>query len=107
MFTCLSSILDNQIRKQVCQAAFEMTKPGGSIIVYDFVVNNPKNRDVKSVSLSELKTYFSNCEYISKKTEVLPPLARKVGKFSTRLCMFLELLPLIKTHRVTMFIKPG
>jgi ubiquinone/menaquinone biosynthesis C-methylase UbiE len=106
MFTCLSSILDSAIRKQVCRAAEEMVKPGGWILIYDFTVNNPRNPDVKAVTYNQLKELFENCRCVkSKKLTLLPPLARIVGKYSYALCESMSWIPFLKTHRMTLFQK--
>jgi len=107
MFTCLSSILDDNIRAGVCRKALEMLKPDGWVLVYDFRVNNPNNKDVRAVRLNELREYFSGCDFISKRLTLLPPLARRIAPVSTLICSLLEFLPFLKTHRMTMFQKPA
>ncbi|MBW8014702.1 MAG: methyltransferase domain-containing protein [Planctomycetes bacterium] len=105
-FTCLSSVLDNNIRKSICHQAIDMLRPGGWALVYDFFVNNPYNPDVKAVTLNELKSYFQNCTCRSKKVTLLPPLSRRLAKYSLALCSVLGTIPLLRTHRLTMFQKP-
>lgn len=105
-FTCLSSVLDNNIRESICRQAMEMLHPGGWVLVYDFYVNNPNNCDVKAVKLNELKSYFSEYKYYSKRLTLLPPLSRKLAKYSMALCTLLGTIPLLRTHRLTMFQKP-
>jgi len=105
-FTCLSSILDKAVRRKVCEEAFSMLCPGGWVMIYDFFVNNPYNSDVKAVKLNELKTYFPGCICRSKKLTLLPPLSRRIAKYSMALCSILGVLPFLRTHRLTMFQKP-
>ena len=106
MFTCLSSVLDNDIRRKICEEAFAMLRPGGWFLIYDFRVNNPSNPDVKGVKLGELKAYFPGCKYYSKKLTLLPPLARFVGLYSMFMCSVLSVFPFLKMHRMTAFQKP-
>ena len=105
-FTCLSSVLNNNIRKSICHQAMEMLRPGGWILVYDFYVNNPYNSDVKAVKLNELKSYFPNCTCHSKRLTLLPPSSRRLAKYSMALCSLLGTIPQLRTHRITMFQKP-
>ena len=106
MFTCLSSVLDNDIRRKICEEAFAMLRPGGWFLIYDFTVSNPSNPDVKGVRLGELKASFPGCKYYSKKLTLLPPLARFVGSYSMFLCSVLSVFPFSRMHRMTMFQKP-
>jgi ubiquinone/menaquinone biosynthesis C-methylase UbiE len=106
MFTCLSSILDESIREKVCRAAMNMLKPSGWVLIYDFIVNNPSNPDVKAVTLSQLKQIFDGYNLYSKKLTLLPPLGRILGRYSYGLCSICSWIPFLQTHRMTLFQKP-
>lgn len=106
MFTLLSSVLDNNIRRRICQQALTMLCPGGWVLIYDFRVNNPFNPDVKAVTLKELKQYFRCCKYYTKTLTLLPQLGRAIGPYSLALCSLMAKIPLLRTHRMTMFQKP-
>jgi len=105
MFTCLSSILDESIREKVCRAAINMAKPGGWILIYDFVVNNPFNSYVKAVPLKHLRHFFDGHKVYSKKLTLLPPLGRILGRYSYGLCSLCSWIPFLQTHRMTLFQK--
>lgn len=106
MFTCLSSVLDSDIRRKICEEVFAMLRPGGWFLIYDFRVNNPSNPDVKGVKFDELKTYFSGCKYYSKKLTLIPPLGRLIGRYSMTMCGILAIVPFLRTHRISVFQKP-
>ncbi|MHC4617640.1 MAG: class I SAM-dependent methyltransferase [Planctomycetota bacterium] len=106
MFTCLSSVLDSDIRRKICEEAFAMLRPGGWFLIYDFRVSNPSNPDVRGVRLGELKAYFPGRKYHSKKLTLLPPLARFIGSYSMFMCSVLSVFPFLKMHRMTIFQKP-
>lgn len=106
MFTCLSSILSDSVRAEVCRESIRVLKPGGWVLIYDFRVNNPFNPDVRAVGLKELKRYYSGCRYITRTLTLLPMLGRIVAKCSPALCSLLSLCPFLRTHRMTMFQKP-
>lgn len=106
MFTCLSSILSDSVRRAVCRESIRVLKPGGWVLIYDFRVNNPFNPDVRAVTLKDLKRYYSGCRYITRTLTLLPMLGRIVAKYSPILCSLLSLRPALRTHRMTMFQKP-
>jgi len=106
MFTCLSSVLDKEIRAKICRQAIEMLRPGGWVLIYDFRVDNPSNPDVSAVRLSELKGHFPGMNCSSRTLTLLPPLARLTGRYSPSLCGILALVPFLRTHRMTIFQKP-
>jgi len=106
MFTCLSSILSDSVRAEVCRESMRVVKPGGWVLIYDFRVNNPFNPDVRAVSLKELRRYYAGCRYITRTLTLLPTLGRIVGKYYPALCSLLSLCPALRTHRMTMFQKP-
>ena len=103
MFTCLSSILNTSIRQKVCEASVNLLKPGGWILIYDFVVNNPSNHDVQAVRLTELDGYFHGFKRHTKKLTLLPPLGRMINSYP--LCTALSWIPFLQTHRMTMYQK--
>ena len=106
MFTYLSSVLDNNIRRRICQQTLAILCPGGRVLIYDFRVNNPFNPDIKAVTLKELKQYFRCCKYYTKTLTLLPQLGRTLGVYSMSLCCLLAKIPFLRTHRMTMFQKP-
>eukprot|EP01034_Spumella_vulgaris_P036309 gene36310-44794_t len=53
-FTLFSSLLDAPFRTALAQQMWQWVAPGGGVLVYDFVVNNPRNPDVQGVPLAEL-----------------------------------------------------
>ncbi len=106
MFTCLSSVLDNDVRRRICEEAFAMLCPGGWALIYDFRVNNPFNTNVKAVTFKELKQYFQCCKYHTKTLTLLPQLGRVLGAYSMSVCCLLAKIPFLRTHRMTMFQKP-
>src|SRR3954467_4319018 len=47
--TVFTSILDSDFRSTLAQKMWSLVKPGGGILWYDFMFNNPRNRDVRGV----------------------------------------------------------
>lgn len=74
--TVFSSILDEAMRLRVASEMLRVLRPGGSIIWYDFFVNNPRNRDVKGVTKKEIRRLFIGCSIYIERITLAPPLAR-------------------------------
>ena len=46
------SILDDSFQQKLADRMWALTKPGGGILWYDFIYNNPRNPDVRGVPLT-------------------------------------------------------
>ncbi len=92
--TVFSSILANEDRTRLANKMWALLKPGGIILWYDFIYNNPKNKDVKKITQKELMALFPNRKNILvKKITLAPPIGRKLGRL-TPLFNF----PFLRTH---------
>lgn len=77
-----SSILNQSDRIKLANRMWSLLKPGGTILWYDFIYNNPKNKDVRKITEKELKQLFPNYSYCDvKKITLAPPIGRKTGRF--------------------------
>jgi hypothetical protein len=95
--------LDSNFRKALAVKMWEMLKPGGIILSYDFIFNNPANKDVVKLTKKEIKMLFPNYSEIHfRKVTLAPPLSRKIG----HLYNFLNFLfPFFRTHLVAIIKK--
>jgi SAM-dependent methyltransferase len=96
-YTAISSILDSEIRRNVCADMLRVLKPDGMIISYDFW-HNPTNKQTRGLGLAELSTSFPDCQIDSKRITLAPPLARRLVPISWLLSAFLEKLTIFNTH---------
>jgi SAM-dependent methyltransferase len=105
-FTVFTSILDRDFRRQVAEEMVRVLKPDGSILWYDFCVENPRNPDVRAVTAVEIRRLFP--EYVVELTRVTlaPPLTRLVAPHSGALCAFLNLFPMLRTHYLGVIRRP-
>lgn len=79
--TVFTSILSDDDRKKLAEKMWSLLKPGGIILWYDFIYNNPKNKDVRKVDVVEAKALFNkSTRRTIKKITLAPPIGRKVGK---------------------------
>lgn len=102
-FTLFSSLLDPVFRCHMAQTLWRWTAPGGGVLVYDFVVDNPRNPDVRGVPLAELRRLFPNAQVQSRRTTLAPPIARQLP--ATFLSPASVLLYALRTHRLTWLAK--
>jgi len=99
--TVFTSILKEKDRLELADKMWNILKPGGIILWYDFIYNNPGNTDVKKVSITEVKRLF----LAAGKTKIIkvtlaPPLGRRVGKMYN-----LFNIPLLRSHILGVFLK--
>lgn len=93
-----SSILDLNFRKEMADKMWSVTKPGGGILWYDFIFNNPSNPDVKGVRLREIKKLFPGQEIKKWRITLAPPVARKICKLSPFMYPLLNSAYFLRTH---------
>lgn len=92
--TVFTSILNQVDREKLAEKMLNLLKPNGIILWYDFIYNNPKNKDVRKVDVKELKILFNKSSNIYyKKITLAPPIGRQVK-------MFYKLfnVPLLRSH---------
>ncbi len=95
--TVFTSILDDDFKKDLAAKMFEMIKPGGIGLWYDFIYNNPSNPDVKGIPKLEIRKLFPLANKIKFYSVTLaPPIGRRVGI----LYPVFNLFPILRTHVV-------
>ena len=56
--TVFSSILDPDFQERLAGGMWALTRPGGGILWYDFVWDNPRNPDVRGVPVWRVRRLF-------------------------------------------------
>lgn len=105
-FTVFSSLLDDHQQDRLARAMWEALRPGGVVLWYDLIVNNPQNRDVRAVPLSRVRELFPQGQIQSHRITLAPPLARWVCRIHPNLYHVLNALPWCRTHRLAWITKP-
>lgn len=105
-YTVFSSLLDDGFQQRLAQALWRWLKPGGAVLWYDFVVDNPRNADVRGVPLSRVRQLFPQAEIDARSLTLAPPIGRAVVKLHPGLWRLLHALPLLRTHRLAWVGKP-
>jgi ubiquinone/menaquinone biosynthesis C-methylase UbiE len=97
-FTVFTSILDSGMKEKMASEMLRVLKADGTIIWYDYYVNNPWNPDVKGVKKKEIQELFPDCVLSLKRVTLAPPIVRTLLPFSTLLCLILDKVPFLRSH---------
>ncbi|MBZ0206434.1 MAG: class I SAM-dependent methyltransferase [Flavobacteriales bacterium] len=102
--TVFTSILDTDLKRRVAQRMWELTRPGGIVLWYDFTFDNPRNPDVKGVKPREVMDLFPEaCDTRFSRVTLAPPIGRRVQ----RLYPLFNLFPFLRTHVIAILHKPA
>jgi ubiquinone/menaquinone biosynthesis C-methylase UbiE len=101
--TVFTSILDDDLKQKIADKMLAVTQSNGIILWYDFIYNNPWNKDVKGIKKPEIRKLFSHAKKITFHSVTLaPPLGRRVGI----LYPFVNFLfPFLRTHLIAVIEK--
>lgn len=107
-FTVLSSVIEPQARVELASAMWRWLKPGGAVLSYDFVVPSPGNREVRPVTLSDLRGLFPQGIITQvRRVTLAPPLARALGRMRPSWLAAAARLTWLRTHRLVWIEKPA
>jgi ubiquinone/menaquinone biosynthesis C-methylase UbiE len=104
-FTVFTSILEDDMRKNIAIEMLRALKKEGIIIWYDFSYNNPRNPDVKGIKKKEIINLFPNCKFTFKRVTLAPPIIRFIAPRSWLLCYLFEKLSFLCTHYLVIIRK--
>lgn len=93
-----SSILDNAFQERLATRMWDMVKPGGGIIWYDFIYNNPANPDVRGVTLQRVRKLFPEGKISYSRVTLAPPLSRWITRIHPNGYHLLNVFPFLRTH---------
>lgn len=89
--------LDDDFQQQLANKMWNWLRPGGSVLWYDFVYDNPNNPDVRGVPIRRIKSLFPG-KIIVKKITLAPPISRLVCRVHPAGYRFFNLFPFLRTH---------
>lgn len=96
--TVFSSLLDDGFQRRLAAAMWAAARPGGGVLWYDFIVDNPRNRDVRGVPVSRLRSLFPQARVSVQRLTLAPPVARAVMRVHPALYTLFNTLPPLRTH---------
>lgn len=97
-FTVFSSIPDGALRNAIVGEVARVLQPGGALIWYDMRRANPRNPAVSPLDRAQLERLFPGWTLDLQPVTVLPPLVRRMGRFSQPAYLTLGRLNGLKTH---------
>ncbi len=93
-----SSILDDKFQIELAKRMWRWLKPGGGVLWYDFVYNNPQNADVRGVPLRRIRQLFPDSDITSRKVTLAPPISRRVCRVHPAAYHVFNSIPLLRSH---------
>jgi len=96
--TVLTSVLDAAVRERIAGEMMRVLRPRGLVLWYDFLVDNPRNRDVRGVDRRELSRLYPGWELDVRRVTLAPPVARFLAPRMWTLAAVLSAVPFLCTH---------
>jgi ubiquinone/menaquinone biosynthesis C-methylase UbiE len=101
--TVFTSVLDSPLKQKLADKMMEMLNPGGIILWYDFMYDNPRNKHVKGIQKSEIRKLFRQAKDIDfYKVTLAPPISRR---FYRLYHLINTLFPFLRTHVIAVIKK--
>ncbi|MBM4286574.1 MAG: class I SAM-dependent methyltransferase [Deltaproteobacteria bacterium] len=105
-FTVFSSILDDEIQKNLAEEVLRVLKEGGAILWLDFFISHPLNPDTRGVSKRRIRALFPNCQLNLTRSILAPIIYRRLVPYSWLAALFLEKLKIFNTYYLGLITKP-
>jgi len=71
--TVFTSLLDEDFQRRLAARMWSLVKPGGGVLWFDFVYNNPRNPDVRGVPRDRIAELFGGAEMTCWRLWLAPP----------------------------------
>jgi SAM-dependent methyltransferase len=101
-----TSILDPAFQQALARRMWAWAAPGGGILWYDFVYDNPRNPDVRGIPIARIRELFPAGLLRSWPVTLAPPVARAVTRLHPALYTLFNLAPWLRTHVLCWIQKP-
>ncbi len=95
-----SSLLSDDFQQRVADSMWRWLKPGGAILWYDFIYDNPSNADVRGVPLRRVRQLFPEGRVAARRITLAPPIARRIAGYGDALHRLLNITPFLRTHLI-------
>lgn len=101
-----SSLLDPEFQKELADRMWSWVRPGGGVLWYDFIYDNPSNPDVRGVGVRQLRSLFPGARITVRRVTLAPPISRRVCRIHPAAYHLFNLLPFLRTHVLCWIQKP-
>jgi SAM-dependent methyltransferase len=93
-----SSLLDDTFQQELADRMWSWLRPGGGVLWYDFVYDNPSNPDVRAVPVGRVKALFPQGRMTVRRVTLAPPISRRACRIHPAAYHLFNLLPFLRTH---------
>lgn len=101
-----SSILDDGFQTELARKMWQLTAPGGAVLWYDFVYDNPSNKDVRGVPVRRIRALFPDAHATVRRVTLAPPISRRVCRVWAGAYGLFNALPVLRSHVLCWLAKP-
>lgn len=101
-----SSLLDPGFQDRLAYKMWSWVRPGGAVLWYDFIVNNPHNPDVRGVPITRIQHLFPEAQLYLRRVTLAPPISRRICRLHPSLYSILNVTPWLRTHVLCWLHKP-
>ena len=101
-FALFSSILSELLRQEIAEEMWRVRKPGGLILLHDFMYPNPRNPAVRGISRQRIRQLFNRpgAAFDFDVSFLAPPISRTVAAHAYWLASALEQFKIVNTHTI-------
>lgn len=103
-YTAFSSVLDQNVKKNMAREIVRVLNDQGVIIWYDFWIN-PTNKQTRGIRPREIRQLFYDCNCEFRKITLAPPITRRIVKISWCLTLIFESLNIFNSHYLVFITK--
>jgi SAM-dependent methyltransferase len=93
-----SSLLDDSFQQTLANKMWGWIKPGGGVLWYDFIYNNPANPDVRGVPVKRVRELFPAGNMVVRRVTLAPPISRRVCRIHSFAYHIFNAFPWLRTH---------
>lgn len=94
----LTSVLDPKIKQTIASEMLRVLRQHGRLVWYDFIYDNPRNKNVKGIGGREIRELLPGCEFQFWRLTLAPPIGRTLGAVSPFLFHLFSRVPFLCTH---------
>lgn len=102
-----TSILSPTFLQEVADRMWALTRPGGGVLWFDLIVNNPSNPNLRAISIRRLRKLFPSSNPKIWRVTLAPPISRLVTRIHPSAYSAFNLVPALRVHVMAWLPKPG
>lgn len=94
----LTSVLDSKIKQTIASEMLRVLRKRSRLVWYDFMFDNPRNKNVKGIGRSEIRKLLPGCTLHYWRLTLAPPVGRILAAVSPFLFHLFSRVPFLCTH---------